>query len=114
MAAELARKAQAERRGMLEADSESWVRVLLTETRREAAANAGFLGEIDQLDASRQALATRMREQSAFISVLQHNLQKEARERQIETAARLRPVARVCRRPAPASPFLLRERTGSG
>ena len=70
MQADLARKAQEERRGMLEADSESWVKVLLMETRREAEANAGFIQEIESLDMSRQALATRVREQSAFISVL--------------------------------------------
>ena len=62
---------------MLEADSESWVRVLLTESRRDAAGNSLFISEVDELEASRQALTTRDREQSAFISVLQHNLQKE-------------------------------------
>ena len=77
MQLELARKAQEERRGMLETDSESWVRVLLTESRRDAAGNSLFIAEIDELEVSRQALSTRDREQSAFISVLQHNLQKE-------------------------------------
>jgi hypothetical protein len=79
--AEMTRKTQEDRRGMvagmLEADSDAWVRVLLTETRRDAQGNKDLLDEMNALEASRLALGTRVREQAAFISVLQHNLQKE-------------------------------------
>ena len=69
--AELARKAQEERRGMLEADSTQWVRVLLTETRAMGDANWEFLSEVDSLDATRQALMHKLREQQTTINVLQ-------------------------------------------
>ena len=77
LAQQLARKAQEERRSMIDSESEQWVRVLLTETRQRREQNGNFLSEIDHLEASRAALSSRVREQAAFISVLQSHLQKE-------------------------------------
>ena len=56
---------------MVESDSEHWVRVLLTETRARRDENGEFIAEVDGLEASRAALSSRVREQAAFISVLQ-------------------------------------------
>ena len=63
-------KFEAERRSMLESDSEQWVRVLLQSSKANEKLQ-GFAASVEQIDGRRRAAAESVREQQAFIAVLQ-------------------------------------------
>ena len=58
---------------MLETDSEQWVRVLLQSSKASEALQ-GFAAAVEQMDVRRRAAAESVREQQAFIAVLQVTL----------------------------------------
>jgi len=86
--AELQRKYEAERRAMLEADSDHWVRMLLQSSKHNPS-HTEFVHSMESLEGRRRELAEKLREQSAFIAVLQNALEREATQ-YLEKEAALR------------------------
>ena len=67
---EMQHKFEEERREVLLTDSEQWVRMLLQSSKASEPLH-GFAASVERIDAKRRAAAESVREQQAFIAVLQ-------------------------------------------